>query len=127
VQHIAAQTLRDLAGTGLEERIVDTFIEQLASADDELRAAFGKGEGPLRIRSSFELDSAVRSRLTRAVHERIDADLAVEYERDEELLCGIELRRADHRVGWNLALYLDELGDRLDESFRPGAAGEREG
>jgi F-type H+-transporting ATPase subunit b len=127
VQRIARRALGDLADAGLEERIVDGFIGRLEDAGQDLRDAFAGGDGPLRIHTSFELEPAVRSRLTHILHEQIDADLVVEFDRDEELLCGIELRRTDYRLGWNLAHYLDELGDRLDQTFRPAAAGEREG
>jgi F-type H+-transporting ATPase subunit b len=127
VQHIARRALRDLADTGLEERIVDAFIARLKSADDELLKALGRGEGPVRIRTTFDLEPAVRSRLTRAVHEHVVADVEVDYGRSEALLSGIELRRGDRRLGWNLAEYMDELADRVDEAFRPAATGQQEG
>lgn len=127
VQHIARRALHDLADTELEERIVNAFIERLKSADDELRKALGRGESPVQIRTGFDLPSAVRGRLTRAVHEHVVADVELDYDHSEDLLCGIELRRGDHRLGWNLADYLDELAERVDEAFRPVEAGEQGG
>lgn len=126
VQHIARRALHDLADAELEERIIDAFIGRLKSADDELRKALGRAEDPVRIRTSFDLASAVRSRLTRAVHEHIVGDVKVDYGRNDDLLCGIELRRGDQALGWNIAAYLDEFTTRIDAAFRPAIGREQE-
>lgn len=122
VQAISRQALADLADSGLEARVVDVFVERLRAADDEIRDALAADDGPLRVHSSFELDSQVRSRLTRALHEHLSREAEVEYDQDGELLCGVELRRAHHRLGWNLAGYMDQLGERLDAAFGPAVS-----
>ena len=125
VQAIARRALADLADSGLEERIVDSFIRRLKSADDDLREALAKSPGPVRVRTTFDLETPVRSRLTRAIHEHLVPETEVDYGRSDDLLCGIELRRADYRLGWNLAEYMDELAARVEDAFRP--AGGRTG
>lgn len=119
IQAIARRALGDLADSELEERIVQRFVGRLKSADEDTRHALAAGEGPVRIHSAFALDSSVRGRLTRAVHEVLGDDVDVDYEQDAALLCGIELRRGERRLSWNLADYLDQLEQRLAEAFKP--------
>lgn len=127
VQAISRRALADLADSALEARLVDVFLEQVRKADADTRDALAGADGPMRVHSSFELDSQVRSRLTRALHEHLARDAEVEYARDAELLCGLELRRAHHRLGWNLADYMDRLGERVEGALAPVAGRQAEG
>jgi len=122
IQNIARSALRDLADAQLEETVADVFVRKLKSLDREDRRQLGNG-GPIRIRSAYELDHAVRSRLTRAVHEHIADGVEVEYAQSPELLCGIELSAQGRRVAWNLADYLDDLVARVEESLTPLVSG----
>lgn len=115
VQAIARKALRDLADAELEEQIVRTFIERLKSLDKSTRQAMSQTTDGVHLASTFELDSAVRGRLTRAIHEYIAEGLDVSYAQAPELLCGIELTSGGRRLSWNLAQYLGELGERVEE------------
>jgi F-type H+-transporting ATPase subunit b len=121
VQRIARRALRDLADAELESRIIDNFVARLKDADEALRQALADGSGALEVRTSFTLEPAARSRLTRALHEQIDAAVEVEYVRDDDLLCGIEARRGDRRLGWNLADYTRQVAEHLDEAVQAAA------
>jgi F-type H+-transporting ATPase subunit b len=127
VQAISRRALSDLADITLEARVVDVFVDRLRAADDDTRDALARADGPLLVHSSFELDAQVRSRLTRALHETLASEIQVDYDRDSELLCGIELRHGHHRLGWNLAEYMAQLEQRLGAAFSPagGRSGER--
>ena len=117
IQAIARKALSDLADAELEEQIVRTFIERLGELAKGTRKAMAETVDGVRIASTFELDSATRGRLTRAVHECIAEGLDVSYEQAPELLCGIEITSGGRRLSWNLANYLDELGVRIDETL----------
>lgn len=119
IQAIARKTLGDLADSTLQEQIIQVFVIRLKSLDAEARKALAKTTEPLCISSAFELDSTVRGRLTRAVHEYLGADLQVNYAVSGELLCGIRLDSEQQRLSWNLADYMDELTARVDEAFSP--------
>lgn len=124
VQAIARKALSDLADAELEEQIVRTFIRRLEGLARSTRRGMAETTEAARIVSTFALDSAVRGRITRAVHECIADGLDVSYEQSPELLCGIEITSGGRRLSWNLAHYLDELGVRIDETLRPAAAAE---
>jgi len=127
IQSIVRKTLRDLADSDLEERMVVAFMERMKTLDAQTRKTLKNGSGAARIASSFELDAGLRRRLTRTLHEQIDADMEVDYGRSPELLCGIELTRDDRRLGWNLADHLDQLEQRIGEAFDPVGQGDAGG
>lgn len=123
VQAIARKVLTDLADAELEERVIHKFIEQLKAMDKETCTALTQTQEPLSIHSAFKLDSGVRGRLTRFIHEHLAADLKVEYSTKPELLCGIQLVSNNQQAGWNLNAYLDDLTEHIDKavsSVRPG-------
>jgi F-type H+-transporting ATPase subunit b len=122
IQAIARKALSDLADAELEEQIVRTFIERLKHLDNSTRRAMAETADGVRIASTFELDSTVRGRLTRAIHECVADGLDVRYEPAPELLCGIEITSGGRRLSWNLARYLDELGVRVEEILVPTEA-----
>ena len=119
IQVIAQKALRDLADADLEERIVHTFTERLKCLDRDAHEALARASGPVRIASTFELDSKLRGRLTRAVHEQLAEGVQVDYTQAEGLLCGIELTSGSQRLSWNLADYLDGLTARIEDAFNP--------
>lgn len=119
VKQIAHKALVELADVELEERIIDTFLNRLKSLDKQDRKAFSDAEEPVRIMTAFELDSTLRGRLTRAVHEHLAAGIDIDYTHSPELLCGIELTRGGRRLSWNLTDFTDELTARIEEAFSP--------
>jgi F-type H+-transporting ATPase subunit b len=127
IQLIARKALTDLADADLEQHLIQVFIERLKALDKEARAALAEAASPVHISSAFELDSTVRGRITRAVHENLGEGLTVQYDQSPGLVCGIELRAGGRRLGWNLADYLEELGERVEQRFsagRPAAGSE---
>lgn len=123
IQAAASRAIGDLAGVPLQEQIIATFLERLRSLDAEARKALAHASGPMQVTTAFELDSAARGRLTRAIHEQLAADIDVDYAQADELICGIALKRGGQRLSWNLADYLEELGEHVEEAFNPAAGG----
>jgi F-type H+-transporting ATPase subunit b len=117
IQTIARKALGDLADAELEECVVQRFIDRLKSLDTDARQALADTSELVRIASAFKLDSTVRGRLTRAIHEHLIDGIEVEYTRSPELLCGIELTTGGRRLSWNLADYLEELTGRVEVAF----------
>jgi len=117
VQSVTRKALAELADAELEEEMIRSFIERLKSLDESAREALGDADGPIRVTTAFELDSGARGRLTRALHEHIAPGAEIDYRESSGLVCGIELAAGGRRLGWSLAGYLDELGERLDRTF----------
>lgn len=119
IQTIARKALHDLADAGLEEQIIDTFIERLQSLDTGARQALAKEAEPVSIASAFALDARLRDRITSALHEHIDAGAEVDYSESPQLLCGIELTRGGRRLSWSLLDYMENLTDCIEAAFSP--------
>lgn len=117
IQTIARRALTDLADAELEEQIIQSFIQRLKTLDRESRHAMAAAAGSGQITTSFELDSSIRGRLTRALHEHIGQDIEVVYSESPDLLCGIELTVSGRKLSWTLADYLQELDQRMQEQL----------
>ncbi|MGD2171074.1 MAG: hypothetical protein PVI79_10450 [Gammaproteobacteria bacterium] len=125
IQSIARHALGDLATAGLEEQIIQAFIQKLESLDEESRRTLAETVEPVRVTTTFELNSTLRRRLTRALRESIDADIEIRYDESPDLLCGIELAKSGYRLSWTLADYLEKLEQRMQKQLGAiGADGE---
>lgn len=119
IQAIARHALTDLADADLEEQIIQALIERLRSLDAHTRTVLAGAAGPIRITTGFALDASLRNRVTRAVHEHLNAEIEVHYGESPRLLCGIEMTVSGHRLGWSLDDYLQTLEHRLQAQMEP--------
>lgn len=119
IQAIAHKALDELADTDLETQIIDKFISRLAELDEETRKQLTDATGKVQVSTNFELDSTTRGRLTRAIHKHLEDGVEVNYTQSTELLCGVELRKGESSLNWNLAEFSDDLSSRIEEAFRP--------
>ena len=123
VQAVARRALADLASVGLEEQIVEHFLERLERLEPTRRQALlqeleAEGGGA-RLRTGFPLPAerrpALRRRLVACFPPLERGSLA--FEQDPLLLCGIELRTPAHVIGWNLDQYLGALERSISDAL----------
>lgn len=119
---IARQTLRDLAGTALEERMAEALIRRLQAlepgAKAALVAALRVSRGAAAVRSAFALPAAQRAAIGQAVGDiAAGAAPAVElsFETAPEVISGIELRCGGYKFAWSIAEYLTALEQSVAE------------
>ncbi|MGK7863890.1 F0F1 ATP synthase subunit B family protein [Falsiroseomonas sp. E2-1-a4] len=132
VLDIVGRVLRDYVGSDLAGQVAGTFADRLAALDagerDKLMRAASRAEGPARVDSGVALKSGARSQVTRAIHECVARDIAVEYHEDGDLLLGMRLVIGEQTVEWSAARFLHRLETTLDEVIegtgrhRPGGA-----
>lgn len=122
---LARRALGDLAGAELEEQIALGFVKQLEGLDRGAEEKLAQGcaavGGIIEIRSRFDLAAGVKRQITRAIHERLGEDTRVDYEVDEDLACGIELKAGSQTVTWSFDSYLNDFEKAVDEQI-PGVA-----
>ena len=121
---VSRSTLRELADEDLEARVIDRFLVQLDGLDDEQRrtlegAADGQ-DGPLEVRTAFEVPAALRDRIADTVSGHLERGHRVVFTVDPALLCGIELRIGGYALAWSLDDHLDELQAALGEALGEG-------
>ena len=126
---IARKALADLATTSLEERMAEVFTRLLREMDGKAKAVLGEAlesaSAPGLVRSAFDLPAEQRAAIQTAVNESFSAEIRLRFETAPELVSGIELATDGHKVGWNIAGYLESLeqgiGELLKEKDKPTA------
>lgn len=130
--------LGKLAGSSLEACMVEKLGERLRDAGGEDREKIVEmlvesGERVL-VRSAFELDETQRERVREilielaAQHGEKDSEedeaheFEIDYETEEELICGIEIEAGGRKIGWSIDESLDglreEFADLIEEHAR---------
>jgi F-type H+-transporting ATPase subunit b len=116
---IARKVLNDLAGTGLEERTVDLFVQRLRDLEGEekeqLSSALGTSSSPFLIRTAFELPQAQRDQVKKAIEDTLGIEVQARFETVPEIVSGIELTVNGQKVAWSIEGYLSSLEKNIDE------------
>lgn len=119
---IARKALSDLAGTSLEERMVEVFIRRLREMDGQAKEGLA---GPLKtasepalVRSAFALPADQRAAIQKALNETFSADIHVRFQTAADLVSGIELTTNGQRLAWSIAGYLASLGKGVEDLLK---------
>jgi F-type H+-transporting ATPase subunit b len=114
---LARQALADLAGAGLEERLVNRFVERLEHLDEEQRAEIAttiqESDQALVISTAFELPPHIRQDLLAALRQQFGDGLEGQFKTSPDLISGIELKANGHKLAWSLDNYLAALEENL--------------
>ena len=119
---IARKTLIDLAGSSLEERMTEVFINHLQKMDseskDSLSKAIKSSPEPVYIHSAFNLSTEQQEDIKNALNNSFSADINVHFETMPELVSGIELAVNGQKIAWNIADYLASMEQTIMEHLR---------
>jgi len=119
---IARKTLTDLAGTSLEERMVDVFVRRMRELDGEerrlLASALKASPGPVIVRTTFDLPPEQCASTEAAIKETLGTETQVQFETAPDLVSGIELTVNGQKVAWSIADYLASLEKGNDELLK---------
>ncbi len=125
---IARKTLADLAGTSLEERMVDVFVHRIraltGAPKDQLATAFKTSNRTVSVHSAFDLPPTQRSAIESAVKETFAPEAKVQFETAPELVSGIGLSINGHKIAWSIADYLSTLEKSASELLNQDASTE---
>lgn len=118
----ARRTLSQLADADLEQKICDRFIERLQDLDEEQRKEIadhlGDGEAPASIHTTFALSEKRQNRLGEVIREVFGETADVRFERDSDLICGIEFDIGGYRFGWNVKNFLRDLDSEFHRRLK---------
>lgn len=122
---IARKTLTDLAGSSLEERMIDVFVQRLRGLDAEektrLASLLQSSPSPVLLRSAFELPAAQRTQIESAIIEAFPDAAQVRFEIEPELISGIELTMQGRKIAWSVSDYLATLEKSVTELLKAKA------
>jgi len=120
VCHVSHRVLKELADKGLEEQVVQTFLKRWKdlSSDEKKDLLEGIPESnELVLKSAFDLPKKLRADVEKALERKGGKSPALEYRRDENLVCGIELNAGGKKVAWSIESYLESLEESLSGAF----------
>jgi len=119
---IARKALTDLAGTGLEERMVEVFVCQLRGLGQEekesLAAMLKSPDIPVLVRTAFELALPQRALIETTVRENLSAGIPIRFEVVPDLVSGIELIMQGEKIAWSIADYLASLNKGVNDLLK---------
>lgn len=125
---IARKALSDLAGTSLELRMTEVFIDRLRSLDSEeiagLKSAFEPSTDSLVIRTAFTLSTQQKADIESAVFETLGKQQTIEFIVAPELVSGIEISTNGRKIAWSLADYVDSLSRNVEALLKNTSASE---
>lgn len=109
---LTRKALSELAGTSLEDRMVEVLIERLRALPQSQRLALTgipSAAQAVLVRSADDPSAAERSKLEASIREIMGATVVVRFETAPELICGLELSMAGQKLAWSVADYLSTL------------------
>lgn len=119
---IARKTLSDLAGTSLEQRMTEIFLERLRELNTaqitELKLVFKKSSDALRVRTAFKLSAQQREIIETAIGEVLGKQKPIEFIIVSDLVSGIELISDGRKIAWSIADYLGSLAKSVDDLLK---------
>lgn len=114
---IAGKALGDLAGSSLEERVVEVFCRRLREMDPEAREkltqALEASRGPVVVRSATELPDTAKAALQEALNDSLPAEIS--FRTDPEMIGGFEILFGEQKLAWNIESHLQGLHGRVGE------------
>ncbi len=118
----ARKALSDLADADLEGRIVDEFIRRIKSLDAEkslqMRQAIRGSGNRVTIQSAFGIPETRQSQIEEVLKNQITNGFTIRYQREPDIVSGIELRVNGHKIAWSLNEYLETLVESLTETLQ---------
>jgi F-type H+-transporting ATPase subunit b len=109
---IARKTLSDLAGVGLEEKIVEAFVRQLQELSEAAKTQLISGtDAPDQ-----------RVILKAAIEKQLGPNVGVSFETKPDLIGGIEMALGGQKISWAIADYLQSLESKVLEVPKPSSA-----
>jgi len=119
---VTRQALTDLAGTDLEQRMCEIFLQRLRDLDSDARATLTKpiktSPSPVLVRSAFALSPQQQTDIQQAIHDIFSPEITVKCETAPDLVCGIELTFNGQKIAWSIADYLTSLEQNVAELLK---------
>lgn len=119
---IARKALSDLAGTSLEQRMTEIFLDRLRELNTaqitELKSAFKLSSDALQVRTAFELSAQQRTAIETVIAEILGKQKPVEFIILPDLVSGIEIISDGRKIAWSISDYLGSLAKSVDDLLK---------
>ncbi len=111
----AQRALADLADANLENQAVDVFLNSFSKLSDG--ALPEHIDDPPRIVSGFVLSEEQRRTVEKTLSERRPDYPEIRFEKDPDLIFGVELFAGGKKISWNGRQYLKDLQEHMEKTI----------
>lgn len=116
---ITRKVLIDLASIGLEQKLIEKFIEKLRDTDDArkkiLLEALKTSNNPALLRSAFELTKEQQKLIQEKLNDIFKIEIPLQFEIESNLVAGLELFSNGQKLAWSISNYLASLEKSMAE------------
>lgn len=122
IYSISRKVLSDMTDKELEKQLLDVFISHIekgalnemmgdrdSDSDDKHRAL---------VTSSFDIHGNSQKKIEKLLSKRLASSVGVDFEVDDQMICGIELKYGGKVISWSIDKYLDDLENRFLETIK---------
>ncbi len=122
IYSISRKVLSDMTDKELEKQLLDVFISHIekgalnemmggrdSDSDDKHRAL---------VTSSFDIYGNSQKKIEKLLSKRLASSVGVDFEVDDQMICGIELKYGGKVISWSIDKYLDDLENRFLETIK---------
>ena len=123
---VARQALEDLADEELERQMLEVFIKQLAQlpGQEKEKLAESTAVKGLIVQTGFPLSPDLQEQISAIVRQQITPELALHFEQQPALICGINLKGPGFKLEWNLESYLANIDEQLSNRLAIASPGD---
>jgi F-type H+-transporting ATPase subunit b len=113
------RALSDLADVELEQQVVRAFNQRLTEIDDDRQSPLrdALADGRATVLTSWEMNDQQQSEIVDTLGRLTDETPEVDFQTDEGLICGLEVRTEGQAIGWSVQTYLDELAEQIQQQL----------
>jgi len=124
---ISRKVLRELADEDLEAHAVKIFLKRLQDLSDEEKEDLlekGREAEKMVLRSAFGIPKKLRDEVKGALEDMGAKKRGLDFKKNEDLICGIEIDYAGQKIAWSIGSYLESLEERISGAFERVETGE---
>ena len=113
VHQLGSKLLQELADTDLESRCINVFLRRLGEIDtltgQQIVDAIQSSNQCVYIESGFPISDVDRAKIVQLLQRAINKDTEIKFRETPELIFGIELRAAGHKLAWSAREQLEQI------------------
>ncbi len=121
VYAISRRALHDLADRDLEQQVVGVFVDRISGLSPEdkkhMTGLMEKSNDKIFINSAFDLSNQDKETIRDVLQKELSRDLELQFGRNDDLICGIELKLDGKRIVWSIDHYIAALREQFNRSI----------
>lgn len=116
---ISSKALKEIADENLEKKIIERFSETLADLTkdekQDIKDSLKEADKNMMVKTTFELSQSSKDKLETVLADKFYKTANINYDIDEDIICGIEVKIKNKKLNWNFNDFLNELDDKFQE------------